>query len=85
MVGAVHEGHEGREGRDGSQRSLDRLLPPNLQATVPADQARLRLRWRDTRPQAPDRDCPQKTARECPGQGPQDCGEAAAQSCELST
>lgn len=73
MDGAVHEGDAGREGRDGTERALARLLPPDLQALVPQDQARLRLRRRHPRPQAPDCYRPPPTARQRSGQGPQDC------------
>lgn len=81
MDGAVYEGNAGREGRDGSQRAYTRLLSSNLQATVPADQARLCIRWRNPSPQAPHCDRSKKTAGERPVQASQDGREIASQSC----
>ncbi len=80
MDGAVHEGDARREGRDGTERSFARVLSPNLQASVPQDQAGLRVRrchpcsqasYRHRSPQAPRQGC---------RKGPKDRREVAPQS-----
>lgn len=67
MDDTVHEGNEGREGGDGEERPHFGILPPNLQASLPSDEAGFRFRRRHAGPQAADGDCSPPPARERPG------------------
>lgn len=80
MDGPVHEGDEGREGRDGEERARAGVLQADMQAALPPHEARVRLRRRHARPQAPDGDCAPQAAGERAGEGPEDRRETPHQS-----
>lgn len=83
MDGTIHESDARRERRDGTERTFVRVLSPNLQAIVPQNQARLRLRRRHPCSQAPHRHRPPQAPRQSRREGPKDRREVAPQSGQL--